>query len=130
MKNKTEDVINRIELFLVQTIILLDVRAVMYCNQLYCSVRKQVVNVPSYIVRLDSQKHIDFSLRSPYGGGRPGNSDQNICLDKTLMVLSKNAVAILEIIFSVLFSMNNTLPFILGRVKRKSMRKAQGGGGG
>jgi len=31
-----------------------------------------VVNIPSYIVRLDSQKHIDFSLRSPYGGGRPG----------------------------------------------------------
>merc|ERR1739848_947762 len=35
-------------------------------------VRKQVVNVPSYIVRLDSQKHIDFSLKSPLGGGRPG----------------------------------------------------------
>ena len=30
------------------------------------------MNVPSYIVRLDSQKHIDFSLNSPYGGGRPG----------------------------------------------------------
>lgn len=37
-----------------------------------CRVRKQVVNIPSFIVRLDSQKHIDFSLRSPYGGGRPG----------------------------------------------------------
>ncbi|EAA03505.3 AGAP012708-PA [Anopheles gambiae str. PEST] len=36
------------------------------------SVRKQVVNVPSFIVRLDSQKHIDFSLKSPFGGGRPG----------------------------------------------------------
>lgn len=34
--------------------------------------RKQVVNVPSFIVRLDSQKHIDFSLKSPFGGGRPG----------------------------------------------------------
>lgn len=34
--------------------------------------RKQVVNIPSYIVRLDSQKHIDFSLKSPLGGGRPG----------------------------------------------------------
>lgn len=31
-----------------------------------------MVNIPSFIVRLDSQKHIDFSLRSPYGGGRPG----------------------------------------------------------
>lgn len=35
-------------------------------------VRKQVVNIPSFVVRLDSQKHIDFSLRSPFGGGRPG----------------------------------------------------------
>jgi small subunit ribosomal protein S9e len=35
-------------------------------------VRKQVVNIPSFIVRLDSQKHIDFSLKSPFGGGRPG----------------------------------------------------------
>lgn len=35
-------------------------------------VRKQVVNIPSYVVRLDSQKHIDFSLKSPFGGGRPG----------------------------------------------------------
>lgn len=38
----------------------------------FCRVRKQVVNVPSFIVRLDSQKHIDFSLKSPFGGGRPG----------------------------------------------------------
>ncbi|KJH47710.1 ribosomal protein S4 [Dictyocaulus viviparus] len=35
-------------------------------------VRRQVVDVPSFIVRLDSQKHIDFSLKSPFGGGRPG----------------------------------------------------------
>ena len=35
-------------------------------------VREQLVNVPSYIVRLDSQKHIDFSSKSPFGGGRPG----------------------------------------------------------
>ena len=31
-----------------------------------------MVNVPSFIVRLDSQKHIDFSLKSPFGGGRGG----------------------------------------------------------
>ena len=36
----------------------------------YCILK--VVNVPSFIVRLDSQKHIDFSLKSPFGGGRPG----------------------------------------------------------
>ncbi|KAI9615899.1 hypothetical protein H4Q26_011150 [Puccinia striiformis f. sp. tritici PST-130] len=28
---------------------------------------KQIVNVPSFVVRLDSQKHIDFALTSPYG---------------------------------------------------------------
>jgi hypothetical protein len=36
------------------------------------SVGKQIVNVPSFVVRLDAQKHIDFALTSPYGGGRPG----------------------------------------------------------
>jgi len=38
----------------------------------YYSVGRQIVNVPSFIVRLDSQKHIDFALTSPFGGGRPG----------------------------------------------------------
>ncbi|KAJ1652163.1 ribosomal 40S subunit protein S9B, partial [Coemansia sp. RSA 25] len=37
-------------------------------------VGKQVVNVPSFIVRLDSQKHVDFALTSPFGGGRPGRN--------------------------------------------------------
>merc|ERR1712061_709844 len=41
-------------------------------RQRHIRVRRQVVNVPSFIVRLDSQKHIDFSLKSPFGGGRPG----------------------------------------------------------
>lgn len=36
------------------------------------SVGKQIVNSPSFIVRLESQKHIDFALSSPYAGGRPG----------------------------------------------------------
>lgn len=35
-------------------------------------VGRQLVNIPSFMVRLDSQKHIDFSLTSPFGGGRPG----------------------------------------------------------
>lgn len=39
---------------------------------MHYSVGKQIVNVPSFIVRLDSQKHIDFALTSPFGGGRPG----------------------------------------------------------
>ncbi|KAF5194350.1 40S ribosomal protein S9 [Thalictrum thalictroides] len=35
-------------------------------------VGRQVVNIPSFMVRVDSQKHIDFSLTSPLGGGRSG----------------------------------------------------------
>lgn len=41
-------------------------------RQRHIRVRKQVVNVPSFVVRLDSEKHIDFSLNSPFGGGRQG----------------------------------------------------------
>jgi small subunit ribosomal protein S9e len=41
-------------------------------NDVLYSVGKQIVNVPSFIVRLDSQKHIDFALTSPFGGGRVG----------------------------------------------------------
>merc|ERR1711939_251428 len=40
-------------------------------RQRHIRVGKQIVNVPSFIVRLDSQKHIDFALTSPFGGGRP-----------------------------------------------------------
>lgn len=44
-----------------------------YENTSPCTrVGRQVVNIPSFMVRLDSQKHIDFSLTSPLGGGRPG----------------------------------------------------------
>ena len=35
-------------------------------------VGKQIVNVPSFLVRVETQKHIDFALNSPLGGGRPG----------------------------------------------------------
>ncbi|ODV89223.1 hypothetical protein CANCADRAFT_3855 [Tortispora caseinolytica NRRL Y-17796] len=41
-------------------------------RQRHIRVGKQLVNVPSFMVRLDSQKHIDFALTSPFGGGRPG----------------------------------------------------------
>ncbi|GJN07724.1 hypothetical protein PR202_ga25578 [Eleusine coracana subsp. coracana] len=37
-----------------------------------CRVGRQLVNIPSFMVRLDSEKHIDFSLTSPLGGGEPG----------------------------------------------------------
>ena len=70
-ESTAEYFINRVELILQARLAVL-----IHCDLIYCSVRKQVVNVPSYIVRLDSQKHIDFSLRSPYGGGRPGKSNE------------------------------------------------------
>jgi len=41
-------------------------------RQRHIRVGKQIVDVPSFLVRLESQKHIDFSLTSPLGGGRPG----------------------------------------------------------
>eukprot|EP00951_Prasinocladus_malaysianus_P026953 scaffold240631_cov51-Prasinocladus_malaysianus.AAC.1 len=41
-------------------------------RQKHIRVGKQIVNVPSFLVRTDSQKHIDFALKSPFGGGRPG----------------------------------------------------------
>ena len=41
-------------------------------KQRHIRVGKQIVNVPSFMVKLDSQKHIDFTLTSPFGGGRPG----------------------------------------------------------
>jgi len=41
-------------------------------RQGHIRVGKQVVNVPSFIVRVSSQSHIDFALTSPYGAGGPG----------------------------------------------------------
>ncbi len=41
---------------------------------LYCRVGKQVVNVPSFAVRVESQKHIDLALTSPLAGGKPGRT--------------------------------------------------------
>jgi|TARA_B110000090_G_scaffold177288_1_gene200417 small subunit ribosomal protein S9e len=41
-------------------------------RQRHIRVGKQVVNVPSFTVRLDSEKHISHAVNSPYGQGRPG----------------------------------------------------------
>jgi len=41
-------------------------------RQRHIRVGRQIVNVPSFVVRVESQKHIDHSLKSPFGGGRPG----------------------------------------------------------
>eukprot|EP01126_Amoeba_proteus_P065567 TRINITY_DN9350_c0_g2_i6.p1 TRINITY_DN9350_c0_g2~~TRINITY_DN9350_c0_g2_i6.p1 ORF type:complete len:192 (-),score=20.76 TRINITY_DN9350_c0_g2_i6:145-720(-) len=41
-------------------------------RQRHIRVRNQLVTIPSYLVRVDSQKHIEFALTSPFGTGRPG----------------------------------------------------------
>ncbi|MDP2436660.1 MAG: 30S ribosomal protein S4 [archaeon] len=41
-------------------------------RQRHIRVGNQIVNIPSFIVRTESQKHISFARNSPFGGGRPG----------------------------------------------------------
>mmetsp|Transcript_1420 Transcript_1420/g.2358 ORF Transcript_1420/g.2358 Transcript_1420/m.2358 type:complete len:190 (-) Transcript_1420:49-618(-) len=41
-------------------------------KQRHIRVGRQMVNIPSFLVRVDSEKHIDYALTSPFGGGRPG----------------------------------------------------------
>merc|ERR1712141_38197 len=43
-------------------------------RQRHIRVRKQVVSVPSYVVRLDSQKYIDLAHDSALAGGKPGRA--------------------------------------------------------
>merc|ERR1719281_600090 len=51
-------------------------------RQRHIRVGKQVVNIPSYLVRIDSQKHIDFAPSSPFGGGRPGRVKRRNSVNK------------------------------------------------
>jgi len=41
-------------------------------RQRHIRVGKQIVNIPSFLVRTDSQQHIDYAIDSPFAGGRPG----------------------------------------------------------
>merc|ERR1712072_348369 len=41
-------------------------------RQKHIRVGRQIVDIPSFTVRVESQPHIEFSLTSPFGGGRPG----------------------------------------------------------
>merc|ERR1719201_2557600 len=41
-------------------------------RQRHIRVGKQMCNVPSFLVRVDSEKHIQFAVTSPFGGGRKG----------------------------------------------------------
>ena len=40
-------------------------------QQRHIRVGKQVVNSPSFMVHVDSEKHVQFAENSPLGGGRP-----------------------------------------------------------
>ena len=40
--------------------------------QRHIRVGKQICTSPSFLVRMDSEKHIDFAPQSPLGGGPPG----------------------------------------------------------
>jgi len=41
-------------------------------KQRHIRVGKRMVDTPSFMVRLESEKHIEFALTSPFGSGRPG----------------------------------------------------------
>merc|ERR1712159_537519 len=43
-------------------------------RQKHIRVGRQIVDIPSFMVRVESQPHIDFALSSPFGGGRPGRA--------------------------------------------------------
>ena len=41
-------------------------------RQRHIRVGKQLCDSPSFLVKVDSEKHIDYALTSPYGGGKAG----------------------------------------------------------
>merc|ERR1712054_697268 len=41
-------------------------------RQRHICVGRRICDIPSFLVRVDSEKHIDFAFTSPFGGGRPG----------------------------------------------------------
>merc|ERR1711861_70873 len=41
-------------------------------RQRHIRVGRQIVDIPSFMVRVESQPHIEFSLSSPFGAGLPG----------------------------------------------------------
>ena len=62
-------------------------------RQRHIRVGKQVVNVPSFMVRVDAQKHVDFALSSPFGGGRPGRNKRKALAAKKARKEAKDNAA-------------------------------------
>jgi len=52
-------------------------------RQRHIRVLDQLVNVPSFMVRVDSDKHIEYSTRSPLGGGRVGRVKRRALKNKS-----------------------------------------------
>jgi small subunit ribosomal protein S9e len=55
-------------------------------QQRHIRVGRQLCDQPSFLVRLDSEKHIDFALTSPFGGDRAGRVKRKNLKNKTVMV--------------------------------------------
>merc|ERR1719436_387184 len=53
--------------------------------QKHILVNKQIVNVPSFMVRADSEKHINYAPNSPFGYGRPGRMKRKRILKKNVI---------------------------------------------
>lgn len=51
-------------------------------RQRHIRVGKSLVNVPSFLVQVDSEKDIDFASTSPFGGGRPGRNKRRHAKNK------------------------------------------------
>merc|ERR1712063_9721 len=47
-------------------------QARVFIRQRHIRVGKQLVDIPSFLVRVENQNLIDFASNSPFGGGRPG----------------------------------------------------------
>lgn len=43
-----------------------------WIRQRHIAINNRLVNIPSFMVRLDSENKISFFLKSPLGGGMPG----------------------------------------------------------
>jgi small subunit ribosomal protein S9e len=56
-------------------------------KQRHIRVGKQLVDVPSFMVRVDSEKHIDFAVTSPYGQGRPVSPFRSLTDRQNLMYI-------------------------------------------
>merc|ERR1711935_444124 len=55
-------------------------------RQCHIRVGKQIVNIPSFMVRTDSQPHIEYALNSPFGGGRPGRVKRRNAANRVMVM--------------------------------------------